>query len=73
MLKVHLIGIGIIAAGFACFGIVHLTHSGLGSCGFYGPASFLLIPGMLTFPVGGLVIAGYWVHRGMNRWRERNG
>ena len=34
-----------------CLILPPLTHSGLGSCGFFGPASFLLIPGVLLFVV----------------------
>jgi hypothetical protein len=64
------LAIGIFAVGLLCLLSGPLTHSGIGSCGPYGSTGLLVLIGIFTTPLGALLMAGYWIYRGVLRLNQ---
>jgi hypothetical protein len=69
-MKATSIGLGMCAMAGLCFLAAAITHSGLGSCGPYGPVGGLVIVGMLLLLLGIVVLAAYRGYRGVKLLRR---
>lgn len=60
---------GTLALGVVCMLIARWTHSGLGSCGPYGPMGLLIFAVPLVLLLGVLLVAAYWARRAVVYFR----
>lgn len=56
---------GTLSLGILFLLIARLTHSGLGSCGPYGPMGLLIFLVPLLMWSGMLLVATYWIRRAL--------
>ena len=63
-------GYALTAAGVLCFLAVRWTHSGIGSCGPYGPAGSAVFFGIVLLPIGLILMAVHWIGRAVAHFRN---
>jgi hypothetical protein len=69
-MRLAIAGYVLAVVGVLCFLAVRWTHSGIGSCGPYGPAGSLAFIGMALLPIGVMLIVAYWIGRAVAYFRN---
>ena len=64
------LGLTLLLVSALCWVIPSFTHSGIGSCGFYGPTSLLILPGILLLPAAAGILIQQAIAHAIPLWRS---